>query len=77
MQDSAASLAVPLTASLLGCLAVLALIALALLLYVRHSRRRSAAAQQLKGKALPITATAGTPQQVSARLTVCWLSMHL
>ncbi len=65
MQGSAASLAVPLAASLLGCLAVLALIALVLVLYARNKRRRSAAASaQMKGAALPITVAAGTPQQV-------------
>ena len=65
MQGSAASLAVPLAASLLGCLAVLALIALALILYARHKRRRRAAASvRMKGAALPITVTAGAPQQV-------------
>ena len=68
MQGSAASLAVPLAASLLGCLAVLALIALVLVLYARQKRRRSAAASaQMKGTALPITVIAGAPQQVRAQ----------
>ena len=65
MQDSAASLAVPLAASLLGCLAVLALIALVLALYVRHRRRRRASVNaEKKGEALPVTVSAGAAQQV-------------
>ena len=69
MQDSAASLAVPLAASLLGCLAVLALVTLVLALYVRHRRRRrGAASAQKKGEALPVTVSAGTQQQVQGQL---------
>ena len=69
MQDSAASLAVPLAASLLGCLAVLALVGLVLALYARHRRRRSGAVSaQKKGEALPVTVSAGAPQQVQAPL---------
>ena len=66
MQNAAASLAVPLAASLLGCLAVLALIAVVLLLVARHRRRsiRDMPAQK-KADALPITVDARAPQQVS------------
>lgn len=69
VQDAAASLAVPLAASLLGCLAVLALIGLVVALYVRHRRRRSrAVSAQKKGEALPVTISARAPQQVQAAL---------
>lgn len=66
MQNSAASLAVPLAASLLGCLAVIALVALALLLVARCKRRRCSAdgAARKKAAPLPITADARAPQQV-------------
>ena len=52
--------------SLLGCLAVLALIAIVLLLFARHRRRscRDMPAQK-KADALPITVDARAPQQVS------------
>ena len=66
VQNSAASLAVPLAASLLGCLAVIALVALALLLVARCKRRRRSADGAVRKKAapLPITADARAPQQV-------------
>ena len=66
MQNSAASLAVPLAASLLGCLAVIVLVALALLLIARCKRRCSSAdgAARKKAAPLPITTDARAPQEV-------------
>ena len=73
MQNSAASLAVPLAASLLGCLAVIALVALALLLVARCKRRRRSAdgAARKKAAPLPITADARAPQQVQPHRSSC------
>ena len=66
MQNAAANLAVPLSASLLGALAVLVLIALLLVLYARHARRRRSAATIARKNVntLPVTVEAHVPGQV-------------
>ena len=66
MQNASANLAVPLSASLLGAFAVLVLIALLLVLYARHARRRSSAATTARKNVdtLPVTVEARVPGQV-------------
>jgi hypothetical protein len=66
MQNAAANLAVPLSASLLGAFAVLVLIALLLVLYARRVRRRRSAAAAARKSAgtLPVTVEARAPGQV-------------
>lgn len=75
VQNAAASLAVPLSASLLGCLAVLALIAIAFLLLARRRRhRRAAAAADQKAAALPVTVNARGQSQVQPSFPIALLA---
>ena len=66
VQNAAANLAVPLSASLLGAFAVLVLIALLLVLYARYTRRRRSAATIARKNVstLPVTVEACVPGQV-------------